>query len=127
MAELRKQSGLDGVSSADGARALARFNVHCDEAQEMSAPLSTRALKRRERRAPLAPSAGRSLSRVSLALGFSRVVCAANEGNGFNRFPPATTAKPLKRLGRQPHLSTGLKRLPKIASAIITEAKEFVN
>ena len=35
-----------------GARASARFNVHCGATQEVSGPLPIRELKRRERRAP---------------------------------------------------------------------------
>jgi hypothetical protein len=41
------------VPLSDGARASARFNVHCGAALEMPGPLLIRALKRRERRAPL--------------------------------------------------------------------------
>ena len=40
-----------GTTTA-GARASARFNVHCGEAREISSPLPVRELKRRERRAP---------------------------------------------------------------------------
>ena len=66
------------------------FNVPRGVARELSGPLPVCTLKRRERRAPFAPGAGHPISQVSLAPGFSRVVCAANEGNGFNRFPRAT-------------------------------------
>jgi hypothetical protein len=38
-----------------GARALARFNVHCGAALEMPRPSAIFTLKRRERRAPIAP------------------------------------------------------------------------
>jgi hypothetical protein len=41
-----------GLAVAAGARASARFNAHMRETPEMSAPLSVRPLKRRERRAP---------------------------------------------------------------------------
>jgi hypothetical protein len=46
---------LSHVQSSAGARASARFNVHGGAALEMPPPLSIRALKRRERRAPSAP------------------------------------------------------------------------
>ena len=45
-------NGSPCTSSPAGARASARFNVHLPATQEMSAPLSVRTLKRRERRAP---------------------------------------------------------------------------
>src|SRR5882672_6303555 len=54
-------NGLPCASSPPGARASARFNVHLHETQEMSAPLSVRTLKRRERRAPGQPSLPSSL------------------------------------------------------------------
>ncbi len=107
-AELQDKSAFVRVSSCDGARASARFHVHCGMAQGISGPLSNRMLKRRERRAPLARGSGRPVSQVSLTPGFSRVVGAANEGNGFNRFPRANV-KPLKRLSHRSHLVTGLK------------------
>jgi len=73
---------------------------------------------------------GIGVNLLSLAPGFSRVVCAADEGNGFNRFPRAS--KPLKRLSHRQHLFTGLKpganeRSHQIASARTAEAKEFGN
>jgi hypothetical protein len=46
---------------------------------------------------------------LSLAPGFSRVKLAAVTGNGFNRFPVRSEAKPLKRLCRVAPTSTGLK------------------
>ena len=58
-AELRNKSALDCVSTCAGARALARFNVHCGVAREISGLLPVRTLKRRERRAP-SPSVTRS-------------------------------------------------------------------
>jgi prepilin-type processing-associated H-X9-DG protein len=45
------------VQWSDGARALARFNLHCGATLEMPSPPSLRVLKRRGRRAPLAPNA----------------------------------------------------------------------
>jgi len=64
----------------------------------------------------------------SLAPGFSRVGRTTNAGNGFNRFLRAIASKPLKRLGRRPHLFTGLKpganESPlEISSACIAEAR----
>jgi hypothetical protein len=54
------------VQLCDGARASARFNVHGDAAQKLPGPLSIRALKRRERRAPLAPNVGHPILRCSI-------------------------------------------------------------
>ena len=51
------------ASSRGGARALARFSVHCEAAQKTSTGFALRALKRRERRAP---SAARRQSGASL-------------------------------------------------------------
>ena len=51
----------------DGARASARFTGQKDEAHETIGPLTEGTLKRRERRAPVAPSARHSITRASIS------------------------------------------------------------
>ena len=108
-AELRHKSALDRVTLGDGARRSRRFNVRIESRPGISCVASQWTLKRAQARVPLAPGAGHSISRVSLTPGLSRVGCAVNEANGFNRFPRAIALKPLKRLDRYPHFFTGLK------------------
>ena len=79
-----------------GARALDRFNVQKQGARKIPSPLELCMLKRRERRAPLAPSGGRSILRFSLTPGFSPMTGDGERLNRFNGFPRA--GKPLKRL-----------------------------
>lgn len=58
MQNLETKAGISAqlrlAQLSDGARASARFNIHRGATQEMPGWLSIRALKRRERRAPLA-------------------------------------------------------------------------
>jgi hypothetical protein len=54
------------VQLIDGARASARFNVHCVAALEMPGPFPIRALKRRERRAPPASNVHHPILQFSI-------------------------------------------------------------
>ena len=69
------------VQYGDGARASARFNFQFHEAHKTCGPLAVWKLKRRERRAPLAPKLCHSILRASIR--FAVAVCfgllAANE------------------------------------------------
>ena len=71
----------------NGARASARFNFQIQEAHESSDAPAKRTLKRRERRAPLAPYSSHLGFRLSLTPGFSRVYDGGESGNRFNGFP----------------------------------------
>lgn len=57
---------MSRVQLCDGARASARCNVHGGAAMKMPGPLPIRALKRRDRRAPLAPNESHAISRYSI-------------------------------------------------------------
>ena len=58
------------VQYGDGARASARFNVQGCGAHKTSRPFADWTLKRRERRAPLAPLSGRAFLRASMIFRF---------------------------------------------------------